>query len=276
MQAGGVAHLEHDVCRHGADALEHAAGQARLVARYHDNRHGLADGASNTEHDAGQHAGLSSRYHNREYGTLMPCAHGDGALVVAHRNRTQRRFGHADDGRQNHDAEQDGRRQNGRAGNILMEHVRHCTDRRYDDDHAEEAVYDGRNTSQQLGARLEQTVQLFRTVECHEYCGQQTDRHADNDRTGGDVQAAEDHRQDAVNVVARLPLCTGEEVQQANLLHGRHTVRKQENTDEHHREDGGQCTEEKYNVHQVFPKVFHKSFSYTGTGRIASPCFISL
>ena len=58
--------------------------------------------------------------------------------------------------------------------------------------------------------------------------------------------------------------------------HGRHTVRKQENTDEHHREDGGQCTEEKYHVHQVFPKVFHKSFSYIGTGRIASPCFISL
>ena len=71
---------------------------------------------------------------------------------------------------------------------------------RYDNDHAEEAVYDGRNTGQQLGARLEQTVQLFRTVECHEYRRQQTDRHADNDRTSGDVQAAEDHRQDAVNV----------------------------------------------------------------------------
>lgn len=89
-------------------------------------------------------------------------------------------------------------------------------------------------------------------------------------------RAAEDHRQDAVNIVARLPPRACEEVQQANLLHGRHTVRKQENTDEHHRKDGGQCTEEKYHVHQVFPKVFHKSISYTGTGRIASPCFISL
>ena len=62
-----------------------------------------------------------------------------------------------------------------------------------------------------------------------------------------------------------------EEVQQANLLHGRHTVRKQENTDEHHRKDGGQRTEKKYHVHQVFPKVFHNLSPIQAQGESLRP-----
>ena len=167
----------------------------------------------------------------------MPCAHGDGALVVAHRNRTQRRFRHADNGRQDHNAEQDGRRQDGRAGNIHVEQRGDGADARHNDDHAEKAVDDGGDAGEQLGAGLEQAVELFRAVERHENGGQQADRHADDDRACGDVDAAENHRQNAVNVVARLPLRAREEVQQTDLLHGRNAVGEQKQADQHDRGD---------------------------------------
>ena len=237
MQAGGVAHLDDDVRGHGADALEHIAGQARLVACDHDDRHSLADGAADAEDNACEHAGFRRREHDREDRALVTRAHGDRALIVGGRYRAQRGLGDADDGRQDHDAEQHGRGEDGRAGDVRTEQRGDGADTRHDDDHAEKAVDDGGDAGEQLGAGLEQAVELFRAVERHEDGGQQADRHADDDRACGDVDAAEDHRQNAVNVVARLPLRAREEVQQADLLHGRNAVGEQKQADQHDRGD---------------------------------------
>ena len=186
----------------------------------------------------------------------MGGAHGDRALVVGVRHRAQRGLGYADDGRQDHDAEQDGRGQNGRArGDVRPEELGHIQHDRRDDDHAEEAVYDGRDAREQLGARLEDAVDALRAVERHEDSGQQADRHADNNCACGDVKAADDHRQDAVNVIARTPGRAGQEVEEPNLLHGRDAVGKQENADQGNCEDGSECTDKEHAVHHVFTQV---------------------
>lgn len=135
-------------------------------------------GAADAEDNACEYARLRRREHDREHRAFVACAHGNRALIVGGGNGTQRRLGYADDGRQNHDAEQDGRRENGRAGNVRAEQRRDRADAGHDDDHAEEAVDDGRDAGEQLGAGLEQTVEPFRAVVRHENGGQQADGHA--------------------------------------------------------------------------------------------------
>ena len=110
MQTGCVAHFQYDVCGHRAHAAQNAGRDARLIARYHDNRHGLADGSADAEHGSRQNAGLCRRKHREERRVLMGGAERQRALIVAVRNRVERGFAQIDDGRQNHDAEQHQRR----------------------------------------------------------------------------------------------------------------------------------------------------------------------
>lgn len=92
----------------------------------------------------------------------------------------------------------------------------------------------------------------------------------DDDRARGDVDAAENHRQNAVDVVARLPLRARQKVEQTDFTHGGHAVGEQEHTDEHDGGDGGQRTHEKDRVHQIFSEVFHNFTPYMGKG---TKCF---
>ena len=187
----------------------------------------------------------------------MGRAHGDRALIVSVGHSAQRSLGYADDGRQDHDAEQDGRGQDGRArGDVRPAGLGHIQHDRRDDHHAEKAVDDRGDAREQLGAGLQDAVNALGAVERHENGGQQADRHADDDRARGDVDAADDHRQDAVNVIARPPGRAGEEVEKTDLLHGGQAVGKQEHADQGDCQNGRQRAHEENAVHDVLAQVF--------------------
>ena len=83
------------------------------------------------------------------------------------------------------------------------------------------------------------------------------DLHADDNGAGRDVNAADDHRQDAVDIIARLPGRAGQKVQHADLADGGDAVGKQENADQSYRKNGRKRADKKHAVHHDFEQVFH-------------------
>ena len=79
----------------------------------------------------------------------MRCAQRERALVIALRHGAQRRFRDADDGRQDHDAEHDGGRDDALAA------AEHGLQGRDEHDKAEEAIDDGRDAGQQIDGGLQ-------------------------------------------------------------------------------------------------------------------------
>ena len=67
MQPFGVAHLDDDAGGECADAAEQIGGQARLIADDHLDRHCLADGAANRQHNRRQNAGFRRRDSRAEH-----------------------------------------------------------------------------------------------------------------------------------------------------------------------------------------------------------------
>ena len=62
-------------------------------------------------------------------------------------------------------------------------------------------------------------------------------RNADQDGAGGHVDAAHDHREDAVDIVGGTPRSAEKKLGKADLRDGRHAVREEKDADESHRED---------------------------------------
>ena len=79
-----------------------------------------------------------------------------------------------------------------------------------------------------------------------------TGGHADEDSPRRDVDAAQDHRQDAEDVVAGLPCRAQQELERADLEQGGHTVGKQEDADQRHRQDGHTGAESEHALHNAF------------------------
>ena len=222
MQARRVAHLQHDVARQRAHALQNALGHARLIARDHDDRHCLAHGAAQAQHDARQHAGVCRRQHGGKDAALMRRTQRQRALVIAARHRADRRLHHADDRRQDHDRQQERRRQDGVA--LPLKRLAQRAHRRHQHHDTEEAVHHRRDARQQLNRRLDEAIDLCGAEVRQVHRRQQRHRHADEQRQPGHIDAAHDHREDAVDLRARPPRPAQKEPAEADLLHGRHAA----------------------------------------------------
>ena len=259
MEVGGVAHLDDDVGGHRAQALEQALGHPGLVACDHDDRHRLADGTADAENDRRQHAGPGGGQHRAENAALMGRAQGQAALIVAVGNGVQARLADRDDGGQDHDAQQHGGGEKAHAlAAFDVEHrleegrLDHGLHGGHQHDHTEEAVHDRWDTRQQLHRREHDFVDAGRGKPGHINGGQQADGHADEDSPRRDVDAAQDHRQDAEDIVAGLPGGAQQELERADLEQSRHAVRKQEDADQRDRQNGYTGAEGKHHLHDAF------------------------
>ena len=87
---------------------------------------------------------------------------------------------------------------------------------------------------------------------CHKDSRQNPDRNSNDDRSQRNVQAAQDHRQDAEDVVAGLPCRAQQEFERADLEQGGHAVGKQEDADQCHRQDGHTGAESEHALHNAF------------------------
>ena len=181
------------------------------------------------------------------------------ALIVAVGNGVKARLADRDDGGQDHDAQQHG---GGEKAHTLaafdMQHrleeggLDHGLHSRHQHDHAEEAVDDRRDTRQQLHRREHDPVDGRAGKAGHINGGQQADGHADEDSARRDIDAAQNHRQDAENVVAGLPCRAEQELHRPDLEQGRHAVCKQEDADQRDRQNGYTGAEGKHHLHDAF------------------------
>ena len=232
MQVGRVAHLQHDVGGHGAHALEYALGNDGLIAGHHDDGHGLADGAAHAQHDAGHDAGDGSGNDNAEHRALVIGTQRQRTLVVLLGHGIECALRNGDDGGQDHDAQQHG---SGQKRQAAARHI--VANKRHDHHQAEEAVDNRRDTRQELYARLEERRDLAAGEPRQEDGAQKPRRNADQDGAGGHVDAAHDHREDAVDIVGGTPRSAEKKLGKADLRDGRHAVREEKDADESHRED---------------------------------------
>lgn len=158
VEVGRVGHFQHNVRRQRAESLQRPARHRRLVARDHNHGHRLADGAAHTQNDGGKDAGFRRGQDGEEYAALMAGAERERAFVIAFRHRADGRFRYVDDGRQDHNAQNDRRGQHARAA--AAESV---ADGGYDDRQPEKAVYDRGDARQQVHGGLQEAVESGRT-----------------------------------------------------------------------------------------------------------------
>ena len=171
------------------------------------------------------------------------------AFIVAVRHGANGTFRNADDCRQDHNAEQ-----NGRCQHRVARHAENVLYKRHQNNETEEAVHNGRHTRHQLRCRFQNFIKTLRAELCEENCRQKPDRHTDDDCARRDVEAAEDHRQNTVDVVARLPLSAEQEFKHADFTDGRNTVCKQKHADQNNGKDRYAGCEKKEDMHE---KLFY-------------------
>ena len=63
---------------------------------------------------------------------------------------------------------------------------------------------------------------------------------------------ADNHRQDAENVVSRFPHGTGQKFQRSDFKNGRNAIHKQENADQCNSQHGAACCNQEYKFHDRF------------------------
>ena len=145
----------------------------------------------------------------------------------------------------------------GLAGKIRFKKV---LDSRRKEHHAEEAIHHRGNARKQFHRRLKNPVDGGRGKAGHIDRGEQADGHPHHQRAGGDIDGAENHRQNAVDVVSGFPGRTKQEAERSDLRNGRQTVGKQERADQRDRKDGDAGAGRKDDAHGLF--------SYSGRGQV--------
>ena len=146
-------------------------------------------------------------------------------FVIAVRYGIQCGFTQVNNSRQDHDAQQYRCSQHADTRT-----ARNHPCQRYHHYQSEKAVNNRRDTCHQLNQGFQHTMQLLRAEPGQEYCCQQSDRHTDDNRSDGDTQATNNHRQNAIGCrfIFRCPAGSQQELYKTDFLHCRHTVGKQE------------------------------------------------
>ncbi len=104
VKAAGVAHFRHDAGGEKPDAVKEIR-EVWDVAGNHDNRHGFADGASDAQNNSGDDAGAGSADVHLENAGHIGCAKSERTIVILRGNRPEGGDGDADDGREDHNGE---------------------------------------------------------------------------------------------------------------------------------------------------------------------------
>lgn len=141
-------------CRDCAQRFENGSGNHGGISGHHQNRHRLADSASDTQHHPRGNARDRIRDHYFINGLPLRSSecqagftHGTG--TVAHGV-----FSHRYDGGQCHD----GKHNASRKSALPHRQIKYFLNQRYNHDQAEKAIYHRRNTAQQLYHRLQPTT----------------------------------------------------------------------------------------------------------------------
>ena len=226
MQPGRVAHLDDDVARQRAHALQNALGHARLVARHHDDGHRLAHRAPHAQHNPRQNAALRGGHDGGIHAALVRRAQRQRALVIARRHGAQRGLDNAEDRRGEHRVA------------AAVPSFAERTHRRHEHHNAEKTVDHRRNPRQQLHRGLEHAIQPLRAEERQINRRQQRHRHAQQQRARRHVYAAHNHRENAVDIRAGLPPRAGKEFQHADFPHRGQAVGQQKRADQRHAQHG--------------------------------------
>ena len=234
LQAGGVGHL----ARHGCGEKAHAFKQrrhVRRVARDHHDGHGLADGPADAEHDGGRDAALGRRGRHAEPGLDRCRAEGQRRVFILLRHGVERVDGDLDDGRQDHDGKNDDGREQARA----VRHVKQLPDPRHQHQHADKAIDDRRDAREQADRGFHDGAELFGHHFRQEHGRQKADRHADQDRAAGAVDAREDEGENAEFRFRRRrgPFAAEQELAKPDLRDGGQAGNDQIHGDQQHAAD---------------------------------------
>ena len=151
-----------------------------------DERRGLADDAADTEDNTGQDAGTRSRQHDAEYRAQTSGTQTERAFAVGIWNRHQRFLRGTHDERQDHDG------QRHRTGQQRVSPVQFGDE----EQHAEQAVYDGRNAGKRLGRDADDVYQLVSAprVLIQVHGGEQAERNREQECQRGRFNRSEDGR----------------------------------------------------------------------------------
>ena len=164
------------------------ARHIRHVAGHHDDGHGLADGPAHAQDDGGGHAAAGGGNGHAEDRLQVGGTQGQGGLLIV-RN--------ADDGGQDHDRQDQDRRQQAGAGGK----AKRLLDAGDQNDHAHQAVDHGGDARQQLHGGVDDGshpgVGHLGQVDG----GHEPHRHPDEHGPGGAVDRGQEEGQDAVGGV---------------------------------------------------------------------------
>ena len=151
-----------------------------------DERRGLTDDAADTEDNTGQDAGTRSRQHDAEYRAQTSGAQTERAFAVGIRNRHQRFLSGTHDERQDHDC------QRHRTGQQRVSPVQPGDEKQ----HAEQAVYDGRNAGKRLSRDADDVYQLVSAlgILIQVHGSEQAERHGQQQCQRGRFNRSKDSR----------------------------------------------------------------------------------
>jgi hypothetical protein len=90
-----------------------------------------------------------------------------------------------------------------------------------------------------------------------EYRRQDSDGHAQDDGACGDADTAQNHRQNTEQIAQGLPAQTRQEVGNADFKDGGHSVDKQKEADQAHRQDGDAGADQEDDLHQTLCMFSH-------------------
>jgi len=76
---------------------------------------------------------------------------------------------------------------------------------RYENYKTEKSIDNGWDSCQKFCCHLQWFIDYFRTVECHEYCCQDSNRYTDDNCASRYIQTSNDHRKDSVYVILWFP-----------------------------------------------------------------------
>ena len=144
LQTRGIGHFAcHRRCQK-PHALEQARHIRRIAGHHHD-RHRLADRSADAEHNGSGNAAFRCGHRHAEIGFGRRCPQRQRSVLIFPRHCRERRHGHLDDGRQNHDGKNDDRCQKARS----VRQVKHAADGGHQNEHAHKTVDDRRDAGKQ-------------------------------------------------------------------------------------------------------------------------------
>ena len=85
-----ISHFSNNICSHSTKSLENPLRHSGLVSRYHNNRHSLANGTSDSKNHSCKNTGFCRRKHYAENATFLCGSKSQRTFIIAFRNTAER------------------------------------------------------------------------------------------------------------------------------------------------------------------------------------------